>query len=310
MNTAAIVVALAASALFALAASLSVRLLPPRHSTWLISVGAVASALSATVVLALVGLALVGQLPLFAEEGQWSTSALHDHAPTEPGVGVVSLVLLLAAAAAVLFVGCRQGLALRAAYRACEGMSVGTGELVVLREAPAKAVAVPGRPGRIVVGESLLAALSANERRALLAHEHAHLEHGHHWHRSAVVLAAAANPLLAPLRSAIVYATERWADEQAATEVGDRRHVATALARAALLTRSPVPAFGQLAIAAQAVPDRVAAMLARPSRPRPVLTAAVLALPLLGAVAAAIVWDDTEDLFELAGRVYRAGHGG
>ena len=51
-------------------------------------------------------------------------------------------------------------------------------------------------------------------------------------------------------------------------------------------------------------------MLARPSRPRPVLTAAVLALPLLGAIAAAIVWKDTEDLFEFAGRAYRAGHGG
>lgn len=301
MSTAAIVVALAGAACFGLCASLAARRLPPRQATWLISVGAVASALSALVVQALLAFVVVGQLPLLADEGRWSASALHHHAFTEPGVGAVALAAVAAAAIGVLLAGRRQVLALAAAYRACRGMS---SDVVVLRDGPAHAVAVPGRPGRVVVAETLLAALSPGERRALLAHERAHLRHGHHWHRSAVSLAAAANPLLIPLRAAIVYTTERWADERAASEVGSRRSVATALARVALLTRRPA-ASANLALAAQAVPDRVAALLARPSRPRPLLTAAVLAIPLLAAIAAAVVWNDTEQLFDLAQRLYR-----
>ena len=301
MTTAAIVVALAGAACFGPSASLAVQRLPPRHATWLISVGAVASALSGLVVQALLAFVVVGQLPLLADEGRWSSAALHHHAFTEPGVGVMSLVALTAAAVALLLAGRRQALALTRAYRACRGMP---GELVVLRDGPSSAVAVPGRPGRIVVAESLLAALSADERRVLLAHEQAHLEHGHHWHRTAVALAAAANPLLAPLRGAIRYTTERWADEQAARRVGSRRAVATTVARVALLT-SARPGPMQLAAAAEAVPTRVAALLARPVRPRPLLSAALIAIPLIAALAAGLVWEQTESLFDLAVRLYR-----
>ena len=119
-----------------------------------------------------------------------------------------------------------------------------------------------------------------------------------------MLVAAAANPTLAPLRPAIVHTTERWADEQAAAELGDRRRVAAALARVALLTRAR-PGRGELALAAQGVPDRVAALLRRPSTPRPVLTSAILATPMLAALAAAIIWKHTEHVFELAGRIYR-----
>jgi beta-lactamase regulating signal transducer with metallopeptidase domain len=166
---------------------------------------------------------------------------------------------------------------------------------------------VPGRPGRVVVAESLLVALSAPERRALLAHERAHLAHGHHWHRGAVTLAAAANPLLGQLRSEIVYATERWADEDAAAEVGDRREVATALARVALIARRPAPGL-RLALATQSVPARVAAMLARPPCGRPLLFIAIAAIPLIGAVGVLDLVKQTENVFESAARVY-AGHG-
>lgn len=301
MTTAAIVVALAGAACFGLSASLAARRLPPRHATWLISVGAVASALSGLVVQALLAFVVVGQLPLFADEGRWSSAALHHHAFTEPGVGVVALAALLVAAVALLLALRCQVVALAQAYRACRGMP---GGLVVLRDGPTTAVAVPGRPGRIVVAESLLSALSPGERRVLLAHEQAHLEHGHHWHRAAVALAAAANPLLAPLRAAIRYTTERWADEQAARRVGSRRAVATTVARVAVLT-SARPGPAQLAAAAEAVPTRVAALLTRPVRPRPVLSAVLIAIPLIAAFAAGIVWEQTESLFDLAVRLYR-----
>lgn len=305
MTTAAIVVALAMAAGFGPVAARAARRMPPRHASWLISAGAVASAFCALAVLGMLSFVLVGQLPLFAHNAHWSTAALRHHAPTEPGVAAVSLALLMAAAVAVLLTAWRQALALVAAYRSCRDMP---GELVVLRDGPAQAAAVPGRPGRVVVAESLLVVLSAPERRALLAHERAHLAHGHHWHRGAVTLAAAANPLLAPLRSAIVYATERWADEEAAAEVGDRREVATALARVALFSRRPVPGL-QLALAAQAVPARVAALLVRPPRARPLLILAIAAIPLIGALAALDLLEQTDRVFDIAARVYAVSHG-
>jgi hypothetical protein len=304
VTTAAIVVALAMAACFGPVAARFVRLLPPRHATWLISAGAVASAVCALAVLGLLAFLLVGQLPLFAHEGHWSPAALRHHEITEPGVAAVSLALLVAAGAAVLLAGCRQALALLAAYRSCRDMP---SELVVLRDGPAQAAAVPGRPGRVVVAESLLAALSGPERRALLAHERAHLAHGHHWHRGAVRLAAAANPLLRQLRSEIVYATERWADEDAAAEVGDRREVATALARVALMGSRPAPGL-RLALAAQAVPARVAAMLARPPRARPLLILALAAIPLIGALAVLDLLEQTDRVLDVAARVYALGH--
>jgi Zn-dependent protease with chaperone function len=300
------VVALAMAACFGPLAARFADRLPPRQATWLISVGAVASALSALAVLALLASDLVGQLPLFAREGHWSGAVLRHHAYTEPGVAAVALVLLVGASAAVLLSARRQGLALLAAYRASGEMS---GELVVMRGGPAQAVAVPGRPGRVVVAESLLAALNAAERRALLAHERAHLTHGHHWHRGAVTLAAAANPLLRPLRPAIVFATERWADEDAAAAVGDRRDVATALARVALLGRGSAAA-AQLALAAQAVPVRMTALLAPPPQTRRLLMVALALIPLIGAIAAVDLTSQTDHLFDLATHVYAVSHAG
>jgi hypothetical protein len=304
MTTAAIVVALAMASCFGpLAARLADRL-PPRHAAWLISAGSVASALSALTVLALLASDLVGQLPLFAHEGHWSGAALRHHELTEPGVAAVAMALLLAAGAGLAVAARRLGLALLAAYRASSEMA---GELVVLPSGPAQAAAVPGRPGRVVVAESLLAALSSGERRALLAHERAHLAHGHHWHRGAVALAAAANPLLRPLRASIVYSTERWADEDAAAAVGERRDVATALARVALLSQGSAAA-ARLALAAQAVPARVTALLGGPPRPRPLLVAALAVIPLVGIVAVADLLEQTDRLFDLAAHVYAVSH--
>jgi Zn-dependent protease with chaperone function len=306
MSTVAIVVALLMAGGFGPVAARFAARLPPRHATWLISAGAVASALCSLAVLGVLASVLLGQLPLFADEGHWSTAVLRHHEITEPGVAVVAGALLLASAGGLALAARRLALALVAAYRSCAEMPADAGGLVVLRDGPAQAAAVPGRPGRVVVAESLLVALRAPERRALLAHERAHLAHGHHWHRGAVTLAAAANPLLAPLRSAVVYATERWADEEAAAQVGDRRQVATALARAALLGRPP--AAGALALAAQAVPARVAALLARPPRARPLLVLALAAIPLIGALALLVLLEQADRVFDLATQVYAVSH--
>lgn len=68
----------------------------------------------------------------------------------------------------------------------------------------------------------------------LLAHENARLRHRHDLYRLLPDLGTAANPLLRPLSAAVRRGIERWADEEAARVVGDRRLVARAVARAGL----------------------------------------------------------------------------
>ena len=77
----------------------------------------------------------------------------------------------------------------------------------------------------------------------------------------AVRLAARANPFLRPLRTAVSYTAERWADEEAAHTVGSRRVVARAIGRAALVSAgTPVATLAGFA-GSGPVPRRVAALL-------------------------------------------------
>jgi Zn-dependent protease with chaperone function len=74
---------------------------------------------------------------------------------------------------------------------------------------------VSGLRGRIVVTTGLLHNLEPAERRAVLAHEAAHLRGHHQIYVQLTELAAAANPLLRPVARAVRYGVERWADEPA-----------------------------------------------------------------------------------------------
>jgi len=106
----------------------------------------------------------------------------------------------------------------------------------------------------------MLNCLDGDERRALFAHEQSHLRNRHHRYLWLAEVAAAVPPLR-PLRTHIRFAVERWADEDAADQVGNRRIVACALARAALAASEPLP-VAALAGAASGVPARVEALLA------------------------------------------------
>jgi hypothetical protein len=75
---------------------------------------------------------------------------------------------------------------------------------------------------------SLTAAGCAAVRRA-------HLSCSHHLFVAVAYLAAVTNPLLRPVAAAVEYTTERWADECAASAVGDRHLVARTIAKAAQL---------------------------------------------------------------------------
>jgi hypothetical protein len=119
---------------------------------------------------------------------------------------------------------------LRAAGRPGDG-----GVLIADWSAP-YAVAVPGRPGHVLLTTGLIRLLTPAERRVVLAHERSHLTRRHHRLTAAACTAAALNPLLIPVRDAVSYLVERWADEDAAAAVGDRRLTARSVAKAALAT--------------------------------------------------------------------------
>ncbi|MGV9266843.1 M56 family metallopeptidase [Kitasatospora sp. NPDC003701] len=181
--------------------------------------------------------------------------------------------------------------------------------LAVLDDDRADAFALPGRlarpgrpgePGRIVVTTGMLRALTAPERAALLAHERAHLAARHHLFLGLAEHAAAVHPALRPLREPLGYHLERWADEAAAEQVGDRAVTARAVGRAALAaSRSPRPARPRLAPAAHSgpVPRRVAALLRpRPTAPGTGRRAAALALAACLALTTAATLDAGADL--------------
>jgi Zn-dependent protease with chaperone function len=178
--------------------------------------------------------------------------------------------------------------------------------IVVDSERP-DAFATPAPSGRIVVTSALMAALTPDERRAVIAHERAHLRHRHAWLLISADLAEAANPLLRPTVAVIQHAVERWADEDAARHIGDRKLVARTIARVALLRNdagshplTPAATGGQ-------VPQRVRALLSPPPDRRLWLAAVVVVL-LAGSFVATCAVERTGDaLFDQVATVRESG---
>jgi hypothetical protein len=296
------------SGLFGVAAPALARRLPPSVGTWLLSVGGLLAAAGSAASLALLGFTLVGQSPLLAARGHWSDATLRHVDPVAAPVAVVALAVLAVLAVRFAVAAGRRLTALREVYRLAASLPASGGELAVIDQPGPHAHAVPGRPGRIVVSTGLLRGLDSAERRAVLAHERAHLTHHHHLHHTVAHLAAAANPLLWRLPAAVALSTERWADESAAVTCR-RDTVASALTRAALGGARVFAAPSVvLAAAATEVVTRVQAL--RAPAPRLTLWRVAFLVALLVAMAAAVLHaaHETEGLFELAQYAYRTGH--
>ncbi|ALO97911.1 Integral membrane protein [Streptomyces hygroscopicus subsp. limoneus] len=242
--------------------------LHPRTATRLLTAVAVVMAGCSTLCLALLMVVGTAQLPGNPLPDGWSDPEVRAAVPHDEVAGRAAIPALSVVAAACARTLWRHHRITHRAHRALAG--VPGSSVAVLPDGTPYAYALPasrsrgrgpGR-GRIVVSTALLAGLAPAERRALFAHERAHLTARHHRHLLAAHLAARANPFLRPLRTAVVYTAERWADEEAARAVGDRRTVARAIGKAALLSpRIPVPTVAALA-ATGPVPRRVAALLA------------------------------------------------
>ncbi|MFJ6698152.1 M56 family metallopeptidase [Streptomyces sp. NPDC091272] len=257
--------------------------LHPRAAARLLTAVAAILALCSTVSLVLLVIVGTAQLPGNPLPDSWSDPEVREAVPCDEIAGKVSIGAL-----ALVLLGwgstVRRHFRYRAgAHRALAGLRTAS-QIAVLTDEEPYAYALPGassasgrsggRPGRVLVSTGMLAALTDTERHALLAHERAHLAGRHHRLLLAVRLAGCANPLLRPLREAVGYCTERWADEEAARATGDRRTTARAVAKAALLSARAAsgPASGPtsggvrfpgLAAFAEAgpVPRRVAALL-------------------------------------------------
>jgi len=284
------------------------RRLPPATAVRLLTAALLLAALATGFVLAVAGALVLGQVPVVAAVGHWSARALGAGVPVPTGVGALAAVVVCGLAGAALRRAVRGGSDLLRSALACRQLgAAGPAGLVVVPDEDPDAYALPGLTGRVVVTTAMLRALPAPERRVLLAHEAAHLRHRHHLWVQAAELAAAADPLLRPGARAVRAAVERWADEDAAAEVGDRALAARALARAALARSAARPRSapaGALAATDGAVVDRARALLAGPPPPRRWLAGAVGAVLLATSAAVLVTGADTDARFDAAQSVY------
>jgi Zn-dependent protease with chaperone function len=133
----------------------------------------------------------------------------------------------------------------------------------------------------------------------LLAHERSHVRNFHWGFRLTTRLSAAVLPTNRPLVQQCDQALERWADESAAAVVGDRRVVASAVAKAALGdSGQSSPLLSHMATGSTV--QRIEALLEspRPSRWAPTLAPIALVVTALTALLLASTY--LEDVFELA----------
>jgi Zn-dependent protease with chaperone function len=298
----------AASIMLALASGELSRRLAPAVAVPLLTLLALATSLATGVVLCLAAFGAVAQLPFLADRAGWSGGVL---APgdLEPGWGLMAGAIAGALLTAALVFTIRAARDLARADRACRQLG-GLDRLVITHDDRPTAYAVPTRAGAIVVSTGMLRLLGADERRALLAHEDAHLRHRHGLYVLLADLAAAANPLLRPLAGRVRLAVELHADQDAVAEVGDRRAVARALARASLAVSAAGPGpRGSLAMAQTDACARIRALTEPPRRRRSWAVAAALILILASSTTAATMTWAMHQRIETAQLVYAQAHG-
>ncbi|MER7750548.1 M56 family metallopeptidase [Kitasatospora sp. NPDC097643] len=242
--------------------------LHPRGAARLMTVISAVMAVCSVLCLGLIGVVGTAQIPGNPLPDSWSDPEVRAALPYHETVGTASMWLLVLVTATCCRTVVRHLRVRARARRALTGLPAGpepSGDLAVLPDRNPYAYALPGSPGRVVVSTGMLAGLAEDEREALLAHERAHLLHRHHRYLLTTQLAACVNPFLRPLQEAVAFSAERWADEESAQAVGDRRITARAVARAALVSHAaPAPGFAAFAAPAPApgpVPRRVAALL-------------------------------------------------
>lgn len=256
------------------------RFVSPATCVRVLTVAVVLATASVGSALVLVSVAASSELHAVSDALGWCRALYPGDHGAAPWAGAVAALLLVAAAVRATRYRRRVRVE-HAPFADIDGIEV------IASEEPI-AFAVPGRPGGVVIGSALLSRLDPDERSAVLAHENAHLRLHHHRYVHTVEICAAAFPFLVPLARQVRFATERWADETAAGDIGSRRTLARAIARVALMPRS-----GQLSPAlsfsGRGTSVRVDALL-HPGDPRRFeLPAAVMFATILATLAGSSV---------------------
>jgi Zn-dependent protease with chaperone function len=287
---------------------LGVNRLPPRVAAWAITAAGVALAVTTVGAAVVLACPLPARLPFIAALGGWRPDSVALRSPVPVWLSMVALGAIAWLGRRVLLECRRLGREFGDVVAAqAELAHCGRGEVVVVDGTVPRAHAVSRtvmRRGRVVVTTAMLDLLDDDERAAVIAHERAHLRHGHGAFLTVMRLAAALNPLLAPMRRDLQYALERWADEDAAA-VTHRTVMASALAKAAIATLHVATgwAAAPMHLHAYAVTERVSALLDGPAK-RSRLAWALVAVALIAAASLGWALHDTERFFE-AVRVWR-----
>jgi Zn-dependent protease with chaperone function len=307
---------LVASVGFGVAAPVAVRRLGSRVGTWLLTVGAVAAAVTPLAVFALMLAPFVGLDDGVADTLHLSPRRLVGGSPVHGPIAVLLVAVVLAMLVRGVAAARQRQRMLSGSRRltaAVAGQAVGG--VVIVPDDRVEALAMPGRPGCIVLTRGLVRSLGPRERRAVLAHERAHLDARHHAHTTVAAIAAAMNPALVRLPAAVSYAVERWADDEA-VRATDGATVASALRKVA--RRSVLPPFIRPADAVAddgassgrgivvssftggAVDGRLQALTGAAPRGRAAATLLTVALVVLAVAAVCVEAGRTVALFRLA----------
>ena len=281
--------ALVAVAGFGLVAPSLSRVARPALATWLLSVGSVISAASTLTVLTLMSLPLIGRDDALMDYANVSVRLLDK----DTGSGIVVAAAALGTQLVLLVRFCRQlRLQLKSRAEAAHLLrSTGAvpGQLLVLPDDHVDVYALAARGGVIVATRGLVRCLSPEQRRAVLAHEHAHLRYHHHRHLSLLALAECLNPLLWRLPATGAFAIERWADEVSAASSSRATTAGALSAVAERESERTMDRFrARLAAVSLAVASRIAALQAGAPSVQPVRIALIAALPVFALVAAGI----------------------
>ena len=242
------------------------RRINPRAAAWLTSCGIAIVVTSALATSWVVSLGLLSGAPFVHRLLTW---CLHPMSHATVGTRVISAVALAASAASTLHV-------LRVISGWWRQRVQADAGVRVVPDARPIAYVEAGRDAAVVVSTGMLQALQPSERRAMLAHESAHVRHRHDRFLAVGRLVAGLPVVGRRVHDDLHFALERWADEEAAAVVGNRTVVAHAVARAALAQHeSPAGALG---MAGGDIVGRVESLLAAPAparRPALVLFTAV-----------------------------------
>ncbi len=234
-----------------------VRFVHPAVAARILSVLVGASAVATTAWLSVVAGGYLVQVGPHRATHLEAGQLLSAHGPVPAWLGMSAVTVLAAGV-------CSAVTQSQASRRIRRLLPAGRGVVLVDTEG-VTAVAVPGRHPRILLSRSLLHRLPTAELAVVLAHERSHLRHRHGRYLALSTLAERLNPWLRHSASKVRLLLERWSDEDAAEQVADRRLVARAISRVALLPGED-RTVGGVGFHRSEVIARIDAMLADPPR--------------------------------------------